>query len=70
MQNASVGEGQDIPAPTGGISIPRSATAIFQRRATFLLSCVLLYRETKVRDKTGQERDHYSYGSVFYAHVF
>jgi hypothetical protein len=54
-----MGEGQDISAPTGGFSIPR--TAIFQRRATFLLSCVLLYKETKVRDRTGQDRDHYSY---------
>ncbi len=61
-----MGEGQDIPAPTktGGFSIPR--TAIFQGRVTFFLSCVLLYKETKVRDRTGQDRDHYSYGSVFY----
>jgi hypothetical protein len=40
----SMGEGQDVPAPTGGLTIPR--TAIFQRRASLFIFCI---------NRTGQD---------------
>jgi hypothetical protein len=40
-QNTSMGEGQDVPAPTGGFSF--SSTAIFQRKASLFIFWVLFH---------------------------
>jgi hypothetical protein len=39
--SSGMGEGQNVAAPTGGFSIPR--TAIFQMRASFILAFVIVY---------------------------
>ncbi len=46
-----MGDGQNVPAPTGAFSIPRSA--IFQRRASFCLVFVTVY----LRDREGRRID-------------